>query len=253
MNKLCDLHTHSTASDGSFTPEELVNAAIDLNLSAIALTDHNAIDGLPAFLAAASNKSIEAIAGAEFSVDYSGTELHMLGLFIEPVYFSQTTDFMKETINRKEESNIKLIESLRKIGYSLDYDDIKRNHATGKVNRSVIGDALVEAGFIESKTLAFQTLPLAKAHGLVGMECYHSDHDAKQINLALKFTQSFDILPSGGSDFHGVRKPGIYLGKGRNNIEVPYQWALNLKEARQTRFFLRSTILFKHNLIHDTL
>lgn len=199
MNKLCDLHTHSTASDGSFTPEELVNAAIDLNLSAIALTDHNAIDGLPAFLAAASNKSIEAIAGAEFSVDYSGTELHMLGLFILAV--------------------------------------------------PVLAHPLKD--LTESQLVEF--LPLVKAHGLVGMECYHSDHDAKQINLALKFTQSFDILPSGGSDFHGVRKPGIYLGKGRNNIEVPYQWALNLKEARQTRFFLRSTILFKHNLIHDTL
>ena len=82
MTGFCDLHTHSVFSDGTLTPEELVSMAENLCLDAIALCDHNTVAGLPAFLAAAADKRVEAIAGVEFSTDYSGMELHILGLFI---------------------------------------------------------------------------------------------------------------------------------------------------------------------------
>ena len=87
MENFCDLHTHTKLSDGSSTPEELIAEAVALGLSAVALTDHNTMDGLPAFLAAAEGQNILAIPGVEFSVDYNGTELHLLGLFIEPAHF----------------------------------------------------------------------------------------------------------------------------------------------------------------------
>ena len=82
MDMLCDLHTHSLFSDGSFTPAEIIDGAIEKKLSAVALTDHNTVGGLPDFLSYAEWKDIEAVAGAEFSVDYNGKELHLLGLFI---------------------------------------------------------------------------------------------------------------------------------------------------------------------------
>lgn len=83
--KFCDLHTHSIHSDGTYTPKQLIDASIEIGLSAIALCDHNTVDGLPEFLTAAKDKNINAITGAEFSVDYEGTELHLLGLFIRKI------------------------------------------------------------------------------------------------------------------------------------------------------------------------
>ena len=82
MKQLCDLHTHSAFSDGSFTPAEIIDEAIRIGLSAVALCDHNTVDGLPDFLVAAKGKSIEAVPGTEISVDYNGHEMHLLALYI---------------------------------------------------------------------------------------------------------------------------------------------------------------------------
>ena len=81
MDVFCDLHTHSTFSDGTDTPARLLELAEELGLGAIALTDHNTVAGLPDFLQAAKDKKVKAVAGTEFSTDYKGTELHILGLF----------------------------------------------------------------------------------------------------------------------------------------------------------------------------
>ena len=85
--KLCDLHTHSIYSDGSWPVEQLLDEAERIGLSAIALTDHNTISGLGPFMAAAEGRSVEAVPGTEFSLDYRGTEIHMLGLFIRPEHY----------------------------------------------------------------------------------------------------------------------------------------------------------------------
>ena len=76
--KFCDLHIHSTFSDGTFTPEEIVELALKANLSAIALTDHNTVDGCPHILAAAEGKSIEVGFGTELATESGGTELHLI-------------------------------------------------------------------------------------------------------------------------------------------------------------------------------
>jgi predicted metal-dependent phosphoesterase TrpH len=125
MEKLCDLHTHSTFSDGTYTPKEIINKAVKLKLSAIALCDHNTVDGIPSFLSAAKDKPIEAVSGTEFSVDLDGKEIHMLSLFIPNKYLSQVSDLMLDSNKRKEQSNIELIEALRKNGYELNYEEIK--------------------------------------------------------------------------------------------------------------------------------
>ena len=123
--KICDLHTHSIFSDGTYTPAEIIDSAIDIGLSAVALCDHNTINGLPDFLKAAEGKRIEAVAGSEFSVDLDGKELHLLGLFISPEYFSQISDVTSEYHRLKEQSNIELIDSLVKTGINLNYEVIK--------------------------------------------------------------------------------------------------------------------------------
>ena len=80
--KYCDLHCHSTYSDGTCTPEELVKFACLSNISAIALTDHNTIEGLPSFYEACEGR-IEACGGCEFTTEWNGQELHLLGLFLD--------------------------------------------------------------------------------------------------------------------------------------------------------------------------
>ena len=81
MNQLCDLHAHSVYSDGTSTPAELITLAKQAGLCAIALTDHNTVSGIPAFLSAAENSGVMPVPGIEVSTDYMGDELHIVGLF----------------------------------------------------------------------------------------------------------------------------------------------------------------------------
>ena len=80
---MIDLHTHSTFSDGTFTPTELVRLAAHRGVKAIALSDHNTVDGLPEFIQAAKTYGVEAVPGVEFTTEYRGVELHILGLFLK--------------------------------------------------------------------------------------------------------------------------------------------------------------------------
>lgn len=154
----CDLHTHSVFSDGTYTPTELIDSAVSLGLSAIALTDHNTVDGLPEFLAASRGKEILAIPGAEFSVDYNGTELHLLGLNIPECQFDRVTKLMDAFIERKRQSNIDLIDALNAAGYHLDYETIKNATPNGKFNRAHIAAELTRLGYTPSIQDAFRQL-----------------------------------------------------------------------------------------------
>ena len=81
--KQVDLHVHSTYSDGTNTPSELIAIASSKNLSAIALTDHDTLDGIPDALKAAGNSEVELIPGVELSTNFNNTEVHIVGLFID--------------------------------------------------------------------------------------------------------------------------------------------------------------------------
>ena len=83
MHQRIDLHTHSTASDGTLEPAELMRAAKEAGLSAIALTDHDTFEGLPEARAEALKQGIELIPGCELSLDYSGLPTHLLALFVD--------------------------------------------------------------------------------------------------------------------------------------------------------------------------
>ena len=162
MEKICDLHTHSNFSDGSFSPSQLLEMAVEAGLSAIALTDHNTVAGLPEFMEAAKDYPIEAVPGTEFSVDYEGKELHLLGLFIREEHYGVVNELLDEGIRQKEESNIALIERLRAAGYGMDYEAIKAKTPNGQVNRSHIATALTEHGYTASNKEAFDKLLSSK-------------------------------------------------------------------------------------------
>lgn len=161
--KICDLHAHSVFSDGTYTPEEIIDASIECGLSAVALCDHNTVDGLERFILAAKGKNIEAVAGTEFSVDYNGTELHLLGLFIPESSFGRVASLMSDFNERKRKSNMELIESLKNAGYEIDYESIKNSTPKGNFNRSHIGIELTRKGYTQSIKHALSTVLSSEA------------------------------------------------------------------------------------------
>lgn len=154
MNSFCDLHTHSHYSDGTYSPEQLIQAAREIGLSAVALTDHNTVDGLPEFVEAARNTPVEAVPGVEFSTEYGGRELHILGLFIEPRHYDAVNARLDQFLQQKNESNKLLVENLCNAGLDLNYEKIKEESA-GFINRAVIGAEMVRLGYCESVKAAF--------------------------------------------------------------------------------------------------
>ncbi len=164
MEQYCDLHTHSIFSDGTDTPQELIALAQAAKLSAVALCDHNTVHGLPDFLTAAQDSGVEAVPGVEFSTDYAGKELHILGLFVEPQHYQTVTQLLADSDRRKEQSNIDLVAALNRAGYGLDYEAIKAKTPEGHLNRAHIAAELLRLGYVDSVQGAFQTL-LAPKHG----------------------------------------------------------------------------------------
>lgn len=153
--KLCDLHTHSTFSDGTYTPGEICQTAEKVGLQAVALCDHNTVDGLTDFLSAPCATALERIPGAEFSVDYEGKELHLLALYLPTSSFPEVSKCMEIVQKRKEQSNRELIEALRQGGYSVDFDRIREKTVTGKFSRVQIASELMEMGYFSSVREAF--------------------------------------------------------------------------------------------------
>ena len=281
--KYCDLHLHSYYSDGTCSPKYLVDKAVELGLSVIALNDHNTVKGLDEFLEEAQRQGVEAIAGIEFSVNYRGRELHLLVFGIDKKYFSEIEGKMDEYLKIRERTNREMVEALRYDGYLIDYDDIYEKSGTGYINRSHIGSALVEKGYCDSVRDAFATLlskespyfrprrfpdvfemidyarnigavsilahPFlqfdedglreflteAKKHGLCGMETVYTEFSDSQIALAKKIAKEFDLIESGGSDFHGSTKPDVAFGVGFGNLRVPASFADTIKERMRKR------------------
>ena len=152
---MIDLHTHSTFSDGTLTPTELIRKAERLGLSAIALTDHNTVEGLPEFLVAGKESTVEAVPGVEFSTEYQGIELHILALFVEPAQYAPITALLEDFRQRKERSNEELVENLRHVGICIDYESLRAS-ADGYLNRAVIGAEMLKMGYVTSVQEAFR-------------------------------------------------------------------------------------------------
>ena len=98
---MVDLHVHSVFSDGTLTPAELIALAQENGVTAVALCDHNTVAGLPSFLTAAEGSGVQAVPGVEFSTEYRGKELHILGLFIQPEDYTAVTALLDEMLERK--------------------------------------------------------------------------------------------------------------------------------------------------------
>ena len=155
--KICDLHTHSNYSDGSFSPTELAKEAKRVGLSAIALTDHNNVGGIDEFLSECERLGIEGIIGTEFSTDYKDKELHLLGLFIPRERLLDVNNLCDEVRNNKEESNKIMISRLQEDGFDISYEEVKAT-CNGTMNRAHIGEILFKKGYTKTVEDVFDTI-----------------------------------------------------------------------------------------------
>lgn len=153
----CDLHTHSYFSDATVSPSEIVSLASDMGLYAAALCDHNTVSGVPEFLKSAKSKSLNAVAGCEFSSDYCGTEIHILALFIDENRLSDVSRFTENYLIKKDNTNRDLVKALNSCGFNIDYDEIK-SREKGSINRAHIAYALKEKGYCKSINEVFDTI-----------------------------------------------------------------------------------------------
>lgn len=150
MNRACDLHTHSIFSDGTCTPAQIIQLAVEQGLTAVALTDHNTVSGLPDFFQAARGMPLEAVAGIEISAMHGEREVHILGLYLPPSGWGILQDSMVEINRRKEESNRMLVQALKENGYPVDYEALAARTPNHHINRGHIGAELVRMGWAAS-------------------------------------------------------------------------------------------------------
>jgi predicted metal-dependent phosphoesterase TrpH len=149
-----DLHSHTTASDGSLIPEELVRLAKQQGVAALAVTDHDTVAGLSRAVAEGRQAGVDIIPGIEISCLYGETELHILGYFInpdDPLLNPALTRYLAS----REERNPRIVQRLQELGCDLTYAEVKEAAGVATVGRPHIAQALVRRGYVNSVSEAF--------------------------------------------------------------------------------------------------
>ncbi len=152
--KLIDLHVHSAASDGSYPPAEVVRYAKEGGLTAMALTDHDTVDGLPEAVAAGETLGLEVIPGVEISAQFPGGTMHILGLYVD--YHNGRLDERLAVLKQARlDRNPRIIQKLNALGIPITLARVEEISGGGQVGRPHIARALMEAGYVEDLQEAF--------------------------------------------------------------------------------------------------
>ena len=153
-HRIVDLHVHSTESDGTLTPEDLVAEAKKAGLAAFALTDHDTCQGVGKAMPLAASAGIELIPGIELSTDYHGKEVHIVGLYID----IENEQLLKKTAEYRKcrsERNALMVEALQKEGLSITMEELVAENPDCVITRANIARLLYEHGQIKSDREAF--------------------------------------------------------------------------------------------------
>jgi hypothetical protein len=255
--KKIDLHIHTTYSDGTYTPKEIIQAVKKLGFSTIAITDHDCIDGYLAARKFAKKYGIELIPGVEISSYYKGYDIHILAYFIDvhDKVFSSMLRFVQKGRTKRVQ---KMLDKLAEFGINIKMKQLYKEAG----NRNVIGrphiaNAMLKNGYIDKYEEAFYNyigndgpayvrkptytpenisqivkgagglsvlahpgvikndfiIPELVELGLDGLEVFYPLHTFYQRDVYLKLADRYNLLITGGSDFHGNNKANNELGK----------------------------------------
>lgn len=264
-----DLHTHSNKSDGSLSPTALIDEAKSIGLSAIALTDHDTIDGLEEAIDHGNEIGIKVIPGVELSTEYMGRDVHIVGLFIN--YKDQSfLDHLKKFVDSRDERNKKMCQKLTNAGMPVIYEELIEMFGESVLTRAHYARYMLSKGYIKSLPEAFERyigdhspyyvprekvtpkqgvelilnaggIPVLahpilyklgkdalnklvselKEYGLVGIEAIYSTYTNADERTIRDLAKKYNLLISGGSDYHGAAKPGLNLGTGYGKLAIP--------------------------------
>lgn len=153
LNGYIDLHTHSTASDGSMTPVELVRHAFEKGLGAVALTDHDTVSGVEQAVEEGNKLGIEVIPGVEISVSFE-PEMHLLGYFFNGNYNS-ILKTLEELRERREQRNPRIVSKLKELGFDITLSEVNSQAAGGNAGRPHIARVMMDKGYVASIEEAF--------------------------------------------------------------------------------------------------
>lgn len=279
MSAYIDLHVHTTASDGTFTPAGAVALAEQIGLAAIAITDHDTASGVAEACAAGEKYGVEVVPGIEISVDYHGEGVHILGYFIDPA--SEALGRLLEWVAlERRMRNEKIAEAMNSDGLDVSMKKMQMKYPNAVIGRPHFAAELVALGLVESVAEGFEKylspggryyrkreyIPIDMAfdiihqsggkavfahpyqygfspeeldkltfelagRGVVGIECIYSGYSPEQSAALMRLADKYALCPTGGSDFHGSRKPWISMGTGTGDMHVPMEMLSELKKA----------------------
>ncbi len=151
---MIDLHAHTSASDGTYSPNELVTLAKSEGIEAIAITDHDTIEGVPEALEAGEKVGLEVIPGVEISLDHQPGSMHVLGLFLD-IKNKKLIEYLTVLQASRSSRNPKIIEKLNELGLAISMEDVQKISGGGQVGRPHIAAALLKDGYVSSNQQAF--------------------------------------------------------------------------------------------------
>lgn len=272
-----DLHIHSTASDGTLTPSEILVLAQNLNLGAIAITDHDTLDGSKDALSLGIPLSVKFLTGVEISSEPPppfprAGSFHMLGYAVDVNHpdLNHTLSMLRDSRKRRNPQILKL---LSRLGIEITLDEVRNLAGNSQLGRPHIAQLMVEKGYVPSIDAAFDEylgngkpayvdrfrfeceetikailnaggIPVL-AHplllgikendiledliavltemGLRGIEVYYPEHTKNLVAYYSRLASRYNLLITGGTDFHGDIKPEIKMGIGKGDFFVPYE------------------------------
>lgn len=269
---MLDLHCHTTYSDGSLTPTQLVQHAILKGVQALAITDHDTLAGWDEALAAAGS-GVEIVPGVELSTVFNGRSLHILGYYPNR---DRLSPFLHERVMGRHRRAQKMIDTLAALGYPVQLPKMSGGMAPGRPH---IAAALVAAGYVSSSREAFDrwlgedkpayvgyekfsaeegiallrqcgavpvwahpylfrggtvptVLPILVEAGLMGIEVYHPEHNTRDRRRLEDWCRHYHLLSTGGSDYHGPSSNGEH--GDLNHLALPIDLLAPLKAAAQS-------------------
>jgi len=152
--RLADLHVHTTASDGTLTPEQTVWETARIGLFAVGITDHDSIDGLDPALSAAEDAGIHVVPGVEINTDYEEDEIHILGYYIN-LDSSSLRAHMETLRTGRIQRGRRIVELLNSLGVRISFDRVNEIAGKGSVGRPHVAKAIVEGGYAKCINEAF--------------------------------------------------------------------------------------------------
>lgn len=272
-----DLHIHSDASDGTLSPTDILAKAVELNLGAIAITDHDTIEGSKRAIQSGIPDSLGFLTGIEISASPPHAypckgSFHILGYGVnldDPVL----TNTLKILQEARSGRNPRIVERLRTLGFDISFDELTETFGERQLGRPHIAQLMIKKGIVGSIDEAFdfylspgkpgyvdkyriecqnaidviigaggvpvlahpalvepttdepfeKLIKILKSMGIRGVEVYYPMHTQSHVAELTEFAMRYDLLMTGGTDFHGSVKPEIEMGKGEGDLRVPYE------------------------------